>query len=162
MLRGGVRHWPIVQQARVSPLAASNYLHKLDNGTPVQAILIPPGVDRRVFYQADLRGVNIIRNKLPIAAIIEQVPRYWALPNPPSVAVQSALLSDCLPGFLDAHTLPLLAARPSPRIWLGKRRRAEIGPRDNPAGIQRYFASNLISSCAQPDTGDPFDAVSGR
>jgi Cupin-like domain len=121
VLRGVVRHWPIVEQARISPLAVGNYLHKLDNGTPVQAIMIPPGIDRRVFYQADLRGVNFIRNKLPISAIIEQVLRYSAFPNPPSVAVQSALIADCLPGFLDAHPMPLLAARPSPRIWLGNR-----------------------------------------
>jgi len=26
----------------------------------------------------------------------------------------------------------------------------------------RYFMSNLIASCAQPDTGGPFDEVSGR
>ena len=28
--------------------------------------------------------------------------------------------------------------------------------------ISRYFVSNRIVSCAQPDTGDPFAELSGR
>jgi hypothetical protein len=31
-----------------------------------------------------------------------------------------------------------------------------------PTGTPRYFTSNLIASCAQPDTGGPFDELSGR
>ena len=27
---------------------------------------------------------------------------------------------------------------------------------------RRYFMSNLIASCAQPDCGGPFDELSGR
>ncbi len=32
----------------------------------------------------------------------------------------------------------------------------------NSTGTPGYFVSNWIASCAQPDTGGPFDAVSGR
>jgi hypothetical protein len=38
----------------------------------------------------------------------------------------------------------------------------QVGPRDNPHRTPRYFVSNLIASCTQPDTGGPFDALSGR
>lgn len=37
-----------------------------------------------------------------------------------------------------------------------------VGPRHNPTGIPRYLISNLIASCAQPDSGGPYDEVSGR
>jgi len=37
------------------------------------------------------------------------------------VAVQSALIADCLPGFLADHAMPLLPATIAPRIWIGNR-----------------------------------------
>jgi hypothetical protein len=46
------------------------------------------------------------------------------------------------------------------KAWPERCRRA--GPRDNPIGTARYLTSNLIDSWAQPDSGGPFDAVSGR
>ena len=41
-------------------------------------------------------------------------------------------------------------------------RQVAVGPRDTSTGIPRHFMSNLIASCAQPDSGCPFDEVSGR
>ena len=38
----------------------------------------------------------------------------------------------------------------------------QVGPLDNATGTPRYFNSNLIASCTQPDTDGPFDEVSGR
>ncbi len=121
MLRGVVADWPVVRAARESPQAVCRYLAGLDNGAPVKAVMVPPGTDRRVFYQADLKGFNFIRNKLPISAVIDQVARYAAFAEPPSVAVQSTLVSECLPGFLAANRLPLLPETVPPRIWLGNR-----------------------------------------
>jgi hypothetical protein len=121
VLRGLVGDWPVVREARTSPAAVCAYLSSLDNGAPVKAVMVPPGRDRRVFYKDDLKGFNFIRNKLPISAVIDQVLRYSAFAEPPSVAVQSTLLSECLPGFLAANRLSLLPPSVAPRIWLGNR-----------------------------------------
>ncbi len=121
VLRGFVRHWPVVQQARLSPQAVARYLCSLDNGVPVPTIMIPPGADRRVFYKQDLQSFNFLKNRLPISAVIEQVLRYSAFAEPPSVAVQSTPVADCLPGFAADHVLPLPAVTATPRIWLGNR-----------------------------------------
>lgn len=119
VLRGFVAHWPIVQAGADSPSAVLERLCQLDNGTPVDAIMTRPEVEGRIFYNDAMTGFNFIRNRLPISAVAEQVMRYSAFERPPAVAVQSALIRDCLPGFSEENRLTILDAAVSPRIWLG-------------------------------------------
>ena len=118
VLRGFVNTWPSVAAARRSPQALVDYLRGFDNGTPVDAIMTPPEAAGRVFYDEAMNGFNFIRNKLAISSIAEQVLRYSAFPRPPAVAVQSALIGDCLPGFTAQNPLSLLEGI-QPRIWFG-------------------------------------------
>lgn len=119
ILRGLVRDWPAVQRARESDLAMCRYLAERDVGTPVDVIMTPPEAQGRVFYNANMTGFNYLRNQLPLTQVMEQVLRYAAFPNPPAVAVQSALLATCAPAFEGAHPMPLLPKSVRPRIWLG-------------------------------------------
>lgn len=119
VLRGLVREWPVVRAAAASPRAATDYLARFDSGAPVDAIMTPPEVQGRVFYNADMSGFNFVRNRVPLAQIAAQVLRYAQFPHPPAVAAQSALIADCLPGFSKANPLPLLDAAVQPRVWLG-------------------------------------------
>ena len=119
VLRGFVRHWPIVEAGARSPTGVLDSLRRFDNGTPVDAIMTPPEVQGRVFYNDAMTGFNFIRNRLAISAVAEQVMRYSAFPHPPAVAVQSALIRDCLPGFSAENRLTLLDDSVLPRIWLG-------------------------------------------
>ena len=80
ILRGWVKAWPSVAAGRRSPAALVEYLRGFDNGAPVDAIMTPPEVEGRVFYDAAMNGFNFIRNRLPISAIAEQVMRYSAIP----------------------------------------------------------------------------------
>ena len=61
-------------------------LRRFDNGTPVDAIMTPPEVEGRVFYNDAITGFNFVRNRLPIAAVAEQVMRYGAFERAPAVA----------------------------------------------------------------------------
>ena len=45
--------------------------------------------------------------------------RYAAFAHPPAVAVQSALIRDCLPGFAAENRLTVVDEEVLPRIWLG-------------------------------------------
>jgi hypothetical protein len=119
VLRGLVRDWPITAVSRRSPAAVVEYLSHFDNGTPVDAIMMPPEVEGRVFYNDAMNGFNFVRNRLSITAVAEQVLRYGASTRAPSAAVQSALMRDCLPGFSDENRLTILDATVLPRIWLG-------------------------------------------
>ena len=119
VLRGLVLHWPIVEAGAKSPTAVLETLRRFDNGTLVDAIMTPPEVEGRVFYNDAMTGFNFVRNRLPISAVAEQVTRYAAFPRPPAVAVQSALIRDCLPGFSAENRLTVLDDSVLPRIWLG-------------------------------------------
>ncbi len=119
ILRGFVRHWPAVQLATQSPEAICQYLVERDSGHAVDALLVPAAHKGRLFYQSDMQGFNFARRQLPITQVIEQLVRYSQFPQPPSVAVQSALIDDCLPRFGVDNVAPFLDPAVRPRIWLG-------------------------------------------
>jgi hypothetical protein len=119
VLRGLVRHWPAVAAGGQSPAALLQYLARFDSGKPVDAIMTPPEVAGRIFYNDTFSGFNFLRNRLPIGKVAEQVLRYAAFEHPPAVAAQSALIAECLPGFAAENPLAVLDAGVQPRIWLG-------------------------------------------
>jgi cupin-like protein len=119
VLRGLVREWPAVAAGRASAADLIAYLRQLDSGLPVDAIMTAPEVEGRIFYREGLNGFNFVRNRLPVTAIAEQALRYAGRAGAPAVAVQSAALAECLPGFTAANALPLAHASSQPRIWLG-------------------------------------------
>ena len=121
VLRGLVKDWPAVQAGLVSPAELARYLAGFDNATPVDAILMPPEAHGRIAYNDAMDGFNFVRNRLPVSAILEQLARYARFEVPPAVAVQSAPVDDCLPGFAAQNRLAILAPTVAPRIWIGNR-----------------------------------------
>ena len=119
VLRGLVRDWPAVAAGRRSPQELVKYLGRFDSGKPVDAIMTPPEVRGRIFYNDTMSGFNFLRNRLPLAQLAEQVLRYAAFPAPPAVAAQSALMSEVVPGFAAENLLGVVGAGAQPRLWLG-------------------------------------------
>ena len=119
VLRGLVGHWPAVRYGRTSPQAIIDYLRGRDNGTLVNAILIPPEAGGRLGYNAAMSGFNFARNRVTVASVGEQILRYSSLARPPAVAAQAARIDECLPGFVDENPLTLLDTSVRPRLWLG-------------------------------------------
>ena len=117
VLRGLVSKWPAVNTE--SPAAVVEYLRRFDNGTPVDAVMTPPELEGKLFYDEGMNGFNFIRNRLPITTVAEQVLRYSTFARAPAVAAQSALIRDCLPGFAIENALSVVAETVQPRIWLG-------------------------------------------
>ena len=66
VLKGLVRDWPAVAAGRRSPQELVKYLGRFDSGTPVDAIMTPPEVRGRIFYNPDMSGFNFLRNRLPL------------------------------------------------------------------------------------------------
>ena len=121
VLRGLVGGWPAVKQGLISPAALVRYLDRFDSGKSVDALLAAPEIDGQIFYNDSMTGFNFLRNRLPLAAVAEQVLRYAQFPKSPAVAAQSALVRDCLPGFAEENRLDLVDDNVLPRIWLGNR-----------------------------------------
>jgi hypothetical protein len=121
LLRGLVKNWIAVQEARNSAEALIRYLKQFDNGKPVDALLAPPEVEGQISYNETMTGFNFVRNRLPLTQVAEQALRYAKFPKPPSVAVQSAPIRECVPGFEVHNHLDILDPSVAPRIWLGNR-----------------------------------------
>jgi Cupin-like domain len=119
VLRGLVAAWPAVEHGRASGAALVSYLGRFDTGGPVDAIMTPPEANGRIFYNEAMDGFNYLRNRLPLSAVAEQALRYSTFARAPAVVAQSALIRECVPGFLAENRLTLLDESVSPRIWLG-------------------------------------------
>lgn len=121
VMRGLIGSWPAVQAAGRAAADLARYLATRDSGHPVDAILMAPEAHGRIAYNDAMDGFNFVRRRLPLSAILEQLSRYARFEHPPSVAVQSAPVPECLPAFAAENRLPLLDADVLPRIWIGNR-----------------------------------------
>lgn len=117
ILRGLVAHWPTVHMDAQDLL---QLFLQHDSGAPVDAILLAPQEQGRVFYNPAMDGFNFARKRVTLSQVLEMLVRYSHFAQAPSVAVQSAPLADCLPGLRVSHNLSLpLPATCTPRIWVG-------------------------------------------
>jgi hypothetical protein len=121
VMRGVVGQWPLVAQGRAGLAPCLKYLIGFDQGQPVDAVLAKPDAVRAFTYKPELDGFNFMRDKRPYAALFEQLWRYSHFADPPSLAAQSARVSEALPGLELANAMPLLDATVPPRIWIGNR-----------------------------------------
>ena len=119
VLRGLVAQWPAVRHARESMESVDRYLRGFDKGAPVDVLMMPPHVHGRLFYNDDMSGFNFSRIKASIGEVSEKLIRHARFENRPSLAAQSALIADCLPGFETENRLSILEPSVQPRIWLG-------------------------------------------
>ncbi|WMW81042.1 cupin-like domain-containing protein [Undibacterium cyanobacteriorum] len=121
IIKGLVKDWKMVQLAKESTAGLLQYLVDHDTGAHVDAIMLRPEQQGRVFYNESLDGFNFIKNSLPLSQVLEQLVRYTQFAVAPSVAVQSALMSRCLPEVLAEHAMTILDPEIVPRIWVGNK-----------------------------------------
>lgn len=121
VIRGLCRDWPMVAWARQSDTAFAQGLAKLDNGSEVDALLMPAGENGVIGYNADFDGFNYAHHRVTITQGLQRLAHYSRQENPPGLALQSALVSACLPGLLDDHAVPFLDRTIPPRIWIGNK-----------------------------------------
>src|SRR5438552_9268676 len=111
--------WLAVEHAWTSCQSIVRDLSEFDNGAAVNLTIMPRQVHGRLFYSDDMRGFNFSRSKASIGEVSDKLLRYAKFENRPSLAVQSAPIADCLPGFANKNRLPILDESVPPRIWLG-------------------------------------------
>lgn len=119
VLRGLARDWPAVRAAGDGGIA--EYLRARDSGASVTALRMPPSAHGRIFYNAGLEGFNYARDQTTVSAVVESLAKHARFSSPPSLAVQSAPLAECLPAFAAENRNPLLAEAVAARIWIGNR-----------------------------------------
>ena len=119
VLQGAVAGWPAVAAGRESAPGLAAYLARFDNGREVDAIRMPPSAHGRIFYNEDMSGFNFTREKMSVSQAVKRAMKNGRFGNSPALAVQSAPIPDCLPGFAAENVMPLLDASIVPRIWIG-------------------------------------------
>jgi len=121
VMRGLVRDWPLVAACRQGLEPGLRYLAGFDVGASVDALLSRPDALRAFSYAPELEGFNFLRDKRPLASILEQLWRYSHFAEPPCLAAQSAPVREVLPGLERANVNPLLGPEIAPRLWIGNR-----------------------------------------
>ncbi|MDR6840965.1 cupin-like domain-containing protein [Pseudoxanthomonas sacheonensis] len=120
VIRGLCRDWPIVAAARESDTAFATRLAGYDNGTEVDTLLMAPEENGVIGYNAQMDGFNYRHFRVPVTEALRRLAAYSRHGGlTPGVALQSALIPACLPGFQQQHPLPLLDAAIQPRLWVG-------------------------------------------
>lgn len=121
VIRGLCRDWPMVAWARQSDTAFAQGLAALDNGSEVDALLMPPGEGGVIGYNADFDGFNYAHHRVSITQGLQRLAQYSRQDDSPGLAMQSALIPACLPGLLSDHAVPFLDRAIQPRIWIGNK-----------------------------------------
>jgi hypothetical protein len=121
VIRGLAGNWPLVKLAGQSDTAFAKGLAALDNGTEVDALLMPPEAEGIIGYNADFDAFNFAHQRISVTQGLQRLAHYSRQENPPGLAMQSALISASLPGLLDDHWIAFLDPQIQPRIWIGNK-----------------------------------------
>ncbi|MEO6104567.1 MAG: cupin-like domain-containing protein [Pseudoxanthomonas sp.] len=119
VIRGLCTDWPVVRSARESDTAFATRLASYDNGSDVDTLLMAPAEKGVIGYNEAMDGFNYRHFRVSVTDALQRLANYSRQEQAPGVALQSALITDCLPGFGQDHPLPLLAAQIQPRLWVG-------------------------------------------
>lgn len=123
LLRGLVADWPVVAAARNSPQAAIDYLRRWYVDATVNAMLGAPGIDGRFFYNETLDGFNFQPMRVRLDAVLDELEKHLATPQPPALYVGSTTIDGALPGFRAENDVDLGPRDPLASIWIGNRTR---------------------------------------
>src|SRR5918999_976336 len=119
ILRGLVRHWPVVEAGERSARALKEYLSSFDTGAPVEVFFGAPAIAGKYFYNEDLSGFNFERRHMSLSEALELMVCRLSRADAPSGYVGSVPTEDFLPGFAARNPMPLPGPGVAPRIWLG-------------------------------------------
>ena len=123
LLRGLVAGWPMVQAARQSPAAADAYLRRFYRDATVNAMLGPPEIEGRFFYNEAMDGFNFAPVRVRLDKVLAELERYRGVDNQPAIYVGSTTIDTCLPGFHDENRIDLGGRDALGSIWIGNRTR---------------------------------------
>lgn len=121
VIRGLVRDWPVVKLALESDTAFAQGMAQWDNGSDVSTLMVAPEAEGIVGYTPDMNGFSYQHFKVPVTLGLQRLAKYSRRPEAPGLVIQSAVIRDCLPGFLTEHSLPFLDPGIEPRLWMGNK-----------------------------------------
>lgn len=125
VVRGLAADWPLVRAARTSSDEASAYLRRFYRDVPVRALLGPPDIDGRYFYNDDLTGFNYHSLQARLTDVLDELAQQRTRPpeRQGAVYVGSTSIDLALPGMRAENAIDLGTRDPIASIWIGNRTR---------------------------------------
>ncbi|UTF61097.1 cupin-like domain-containing protein [Gilvimarinus sp. DA14] len=121
VMRQLVKQWPLVQAYRDGDRSFCEYLLRFDRGEPVTAVQGPASNHGRIFYSADMSGLNCRPARMQLASALDYILSHAGQDPAPTLAIQSSSVADQLPGLERENVMSLLSPEIAPRIWIGGR-----------------------------------------
>lgn len=121
VMRGLVNTWPIVEAGKGGALMFCNYLKRFDRGYDVNTVYGPPSIAGRIFYNRDMSGLNCRMGQAKLSSSLDYLLEHMHDVPAPTLAIQSVVIHQYLPGLQLENVLNLLPEKIEPRIWIGGR-----------------------------------------
>lgn len=122
VLRGLVRHWPLVELAD-TPERAIDFLAGKACGAAVTAFIADAAQDGRLFYNDDISALNFRPLRTTLEDVLQRLRQAANEPRPPTIYMGSMALDHCVPDLKAGHSLATHGLPTSVRIWIGNRTR---------------------------------------
>ncbi len=119
ILRGLVARWPAVQAGRSGAAGADDYLRRFCRDATVVAMIAPPDIGGRIFYNEDLSGFNFTSVHTRLDHVLAELVRHRDNPQPPTIYVGSTTVETALPGYCEQNPLDLGPRDALASIWIG-------------------------------------------
>lgn len=121
VIRGLAKDWPLVQAAQQGNSSLCDYLMRFDRAYPLNTAFAPPSVNGRLFYNADLSGMNFRLEESKLQSALDYLNNHADDDPAPMLAIQSIPCAQYLPGIAEENPMPLLDKAVDPRIWIGNK-----------------------------------------
>ena len=120
IFRGLAADWPAVRSA-AEPGGVARHVARLGAAAPCEMIVGPPENGGRIFYNADMSGLNFSREPSSLGTLLDRLAAASESDTPPALAVQSLAAREALPGFTEHNRLTIVDPSIEPRLWIGNR-----------------------------------------
>lgn len=119
VLRDVVSDWPLVLAAEQDSNRCMAMLSAQANDAPVEILRADPEQQGRFHYAPGGQSLNFVRGRASLAIFLAALREQETAARPYSMVVQGLLAERHVPGFADAHPMPLVPASAEPRLWIG-------------------------------------------
>lgn len=119
VLRGLVRHWPLVEVGRQGMTGLAPYLLQYDSGRTFDAMIAPVSVNGRLFYKEDFSGFNFNCEEGRLSDALEILYAFSKVSPCPGFYIGSKQVTEYLPGLERETLVDFLPSDIPPTIWIG-------------------------------------------
>jgi hypothetical protein len=121
VVRGLAAGWPLVRAGRESAAGAEAYVRGFYRDATVNAMLGPPQIGGRFFYNDDITGFNFHNVRARLDQVLDELAAHRTRPDPGAIYVGSTSIDGALPGLRAENDVDLGGRDALASIWIGNR-----------------------------------------